>query len=78
MGVYGPERKWLIEGHGVVPDIAVDNLPHATFRGEDRQLETAVRHLLDRIAADPRPVPEPPPFPDKSSPDNRRKKPPGR
>jgi len=24
-------RKGLIEGHGVEPDIVVDNLPHATF-----------------------------------------------
>ena len=27
-GVYGPEGKWLIEGHGVDPDVVVDNLPH--------------------------------------------------
>ena len=36
MGVYGPEGKWLIEGHGVDPDIVVDNLPHATFGGQRR------------------------------------------
>ena len=34
IGVYGPEGQWLIEGHGVDPDIVVDNLPHATFTGE--------------------------------------------
>ena len=34
IGVYGPEGKWLIEGHGVDPDIVVDNLPHATFSTE--------------------------------------------
>ena len=28
-GVFGPEGDWLIEGHGVDPDIVVDNLPHA-------------------------------------------------
>ena len=38
-GVFGPEGKWLIEGHGVDPDIVVDNLPHATFEGQDAQLE---------------------------------------
>ena len=37
-GVYGPEGEWLIEGHGVDPDIVVDNLPHATFKGDDAQL----------------------------------------
>ncbi len=35
-GVYGPDGKWLIEGHGVDPDIVVDNLPHATYEGTTR------------------------------------------
>jgi tricorn protease len=61
-GVYGPEGEWLIEGHGVDPDIVVDNLPHATFAGEDAQLEAAVDYLLERIEEDPRPVPPPPPY----------------
>jgi tricorn protease len=67
-GVYGPEGKWLIEGHGVDPDIIVDNLPHATFMGEDAQLEAAVNLLKEEIRNDPRPVPAPPPYPDKSFP----------
>jgi tricorn protease len=62
-GVFGPEGKWLIEQHGVDPDIVVDNLPHATFNGSDAQLETAVRELLRTIEQQPRPVPAPPPFP---------------
>lgn len=65
LGVYGPEGNWLIEGHGVDPDIVVDNLPHATFEGRDAQLEAAVAHLKDLIARDPRPVPGPE-VPDKS------------
>jgi tricorn protease len=65
-GVYGPEREWLIEGHGVEPDIVVDNLPHATFGGEDAQLEAAVRHLLKRIEEEPVDVPPAPGYPDKS------------
>jgi tricorn protease len=65
-GVYGPERKWLIEGHGVDPDIVVDNLPHTTFNGSDAQLDAAIKHLEDAIAGDPRPVPAPPAYPDKS------------
>lgn len=63
-GVYGPERKWLIEGHGLEPDMEVDNLPHATFMGKDAQLEAAVKHLQDLIKEDPRTVPAPPPHPD--------------
>ena len=66
MGVYGPEGKWLIEGHGVDPDIVVDNLPHATFGGSDAQLDAAMKYLKDRIRLDPRPVPQPPPYPNKA------------
>ncbi|MGZ5487092.1 MAG: S41 family peptidase, partial [Candidatus Aminicenantales bacterium] len=64
-GVYGPEGEWLIEGHGVVPDIVVDNLPHAAFNGKDAQLEAAVKHLQELIAKDPVDVPKHPPYPDK-------------
>ncbi|MBD3236576.1 MAG: protease, partial [Candidatus Eisenbacteria bacterium] len=62
-GVYGPEGRWLIEGHGVEPDIEVDNLPHATFRGQDAQLDAAIAHLQALIREDPRDVPPPPPYP---------------
>jgi tricorn protease len=65
-GVYGPEGKWLIEGHGVEPDITVDNLPHATFEGSDAQLQAALDLLKKEIQEDPRPVPQHPPYPDKS------------
>ena len=65
-GVYGPEGEWLIEGHGVEPDIVVDNLPHATFLGQDAQLRTAIAHLQELIREDPRDVPPPPPYPSKA------------
>lgn len=63
-GVYGPEGAWLIEGHGVEPDLIVDNLPHATFGGADAQLDAAIAHLKALIAKDPRPVPKAPAYPD--------------
>lgn len=66
-GVYGPEGRWLIEGHGVDPDIVVDNLPRATFEGQDAQLDAAIAHLQALIREDPRDVPEPPPYPDWSN-----------
>jgi tricorn protease len=66
MGVYGPEGKWLVEGHGVDPDIVVDNLPWATFQGKDAQLETAIDFLKKQIAAEPTPVTPAPQHPDKS------------
>jgi len=65
-GVYGPEREWLIEQIGVVPDIEVDNLPHTTFNGSDAQLDAAIQYLLEQIENDPRPVPPPPAYPDRA------------
>ena len=66
IGVYGPERAWLIEGHGVDPDIVVDNLPHATFMGKDAQLEAAIQHLERLIREKPNVVPAAPEYPNKS------------
>jgi tricorn protease len=65
LGVYA-DGKWLIEGHGVEPDITVDNMPHATFTGTDAQLQAAIDLLKQQIKDDPRPVPPHPPYPDKS------------
>lgn len=66
IGVYGPEGEWLIEGHGVEPDIVVDNLPHSTFNGEDAQLDYAIAHLQERIREQPITVPPPPEYPNKA------------
>lgn len=72
-GVYGPEGTWLIEGWGVEPDVVVDNLPAATFRGEDAQLEAAIEHLERRVAEEPIPDLAPPAYPDKSFRNNTRR-----
>lgn len=66
VGVYGPEGQWLIEGRGVEPDLPVDNLPHATFQGQDAQLETAVHYLREQIRLKPIPTPTAPPHPNKA------------
>jgi tricorn protease len=65
-GVYGPEGKWLIEGHGVDPDIIVDNLPNESFKGKDAQLEYAIKYLKEQIKKEPVTIPPPPAYPDKS------------
>jgi tricorn protease len=73
-GVYGEKLgedsgqavEWLIEGVGFIPDIEVINLPKATFDGGDAQLDAAIEHLKSLIKSDPRPVPSPPAYPDKS------------
>lgn len=62
-GVFGPEGKWLIEGHGVEPDIVVDNLPHATFNGQDAQLDAAVKYLQQKLKEEPVELPQTPPYP---------------
>ncbi len=63
---YGLDGTWLIEGHGVDPDIEVQNMPGDVLRGKDAQLEAAISNILERLAEDPMEIPPPPPFPDKS------------
>jgi len=65
-GVFGPQGDWLIEGHGVDPDIVVDNLPHATFEGEDAQLDAAIEFLQEKIRQEPVEDWIMPPHPDKA------------
>jgi len=71
-GVYSGDGEWLIEGRGFEPDIVLDNLPHETFNGKDAQLEAAIELLQKQIAEDPREVPPPPAYPDKSFKNNRK------
>ncbi|MFA6044287.1 MAG: S41 family peptidase [Phycisphaerales bacterium] len=66
IGVYGLQGDWLIEGHGVDPDVVVENLPHATFKGQDAQLEAAIRYLQKEISEHPVDVPPAPKHPIKS------------
>jgi tricorn protease len=66
-GVYGPEGQWLIEGHGVDPDVVVDNGPRSTFDGKDEQLDAAIRYLEDKIRAEPVKDIPPPPYPHKGA-----------
>jgi tricorn protease len=45
----------LVENKGVEPDIVVENLPHATFAGEDAQLDAAIHTLQEKLKSDPVP-----------------------
>ena len=50
--MYGLDSKWVIENHGVDPDIVVDDRPD-DFEGQhDLQLETAVGLLMRQIGPD--------------------------
>jgi len=50
---HAKDGAWIIEGVGVSPDIEVVNPPRETFEGHDRQLETAVKLLQDKLAKEP-------------------------
>jgi tricorn protease len=67
-GLYGANGQWLIEGHGVDPDVRVENMPADVLKGKDPQLEAAVSYLLNRLKADPMAAPAHPPYPDKARP----------
>ncbi|MEN9865174.1 MAG: hypothetical protein RL748_764 [Pseudomonadota bacterium] len=47
------DGRWLVEGVGVAPDVEVENMPHASFKGQDQQLETALKMLLEKIRSNP-------------------------
>ena len=51
--VFDMEGNWVVEGHGVSPNVEVDNLPHATFNGQDAQLEAAVKYLKKQLRKKP-------------------------
>ena len=48
--------QWIVENHGVDPDILLDNDPIREFAGEDQQLEKAVEVALEQIK-DRKPLP---------------------
>ncbi|WP_397596046.1 S41 family peptidase [Silanimonas sp.] len=52
-GQFGADGRWLIEGRGVSPDVEVDNLPRESYAGRDRQLETALAMLKEKLSASP-------------------------
>ncbi|MBB3122397.1 S41 family peptidase [Pseudoduganella violacea] len=54
-GQFGMDGQWLIEGVGVAPDVEVENPPHATFKGQDRQLEVAIDLLQKKLKEQPVP-----------------------
>jgi tricorn protease len=63
---YSTDSKWVIEGHGVDPDIVVDNDPAKEYAGIDQQLDKAIEVIKDDLKNWPKDLPAIPPFPDKS------------
>lgn len=60
-------KNWTVEGHGVDPDIVVDNDPWKEFHGEDQQLDKAIDHILNELKTRGREIPSAPPHPNKSA-----------
>jgi len=65
---FGADGRWLLEGHGVAPDFEVINPPHASWQGQDAQLQAALDHLLRRLEEEPINQPEAEPIPPRGTP----------
>jgi tricorn protease len=61
------EGRWMIEGHGVDPDISVEEDPVEVLRGRDPQLERAIAELLRQLPATPAGLPGRPVAPVKTT-----------
>ncbi|EGM78965.1 Tol biopolymer transport system, periplasmic component-related protein [Rheinheimera sp. A13L] len=46
---FDKDGRWIIEGRGVSPDVMVDNLPYASFNGQDAQLSYAISLLQKQL-----------------------------
>lgn len=57
--------KWVIEGHGVDPDVVIDNDPALEYEGTDQQLNKAIEIILKQMKDYPE-TPAIPAFPDKT------------
>jgi tricorn protease len=52
--------EWIIEGHGVDPDIEVDNDPKSVIQGKDPQLERGIAELMKKLKEKPYELPKRP------------------
>jgi len=52
-GIYSTDGKWIIEGHGVDPDIPVEDDPSLMAKGADPQLECAIKEVLKALKKNP-------------------------
>ena len=60
------DKGWTIEGHGVDPDIVIDNDPYQEYIGNDAQLNKGIEEIMNELKTQEKNVPPVPPFPDKS------------
>jgi tricorn protease len=60
------EGQYVIEGHGVDPDIVVENDPAAVIDGHDPQLERGIAEVMKALQTNPKKLPSRPPDPVKT------------
>ena len=65
-GTADADGRWIIEGHGVDPDIVVAQDPVEVLHGHDPQLERAIGELMKLLPPMPAGLPQRPPPPDKT------------
>jgi tricorn protease len=58
-------KEWIIEGHGVDPDIVIDNDPAKEYAGEDQQLQKAIEMILEELKTQEKTLPPAPSYPKK-------------
>lgn len=54
---------FIIEGHGVDPDIEIANDPYLEYLGDDQQLNKAIEIILEKLNTESQEAPEIPEFP---------------
>jgi tricorn protease len=59
--IYGLDSQWVLENHGVEPDMTVEDSPADWLAGHDVQLEAGVNYLLGELKKHPGGLPPPPP-----------------
>jgi len=65
-GIYSTDGRWIVEGHGVDPDIEVVDDPSLMQNGGDPQLERAIQEVMKRLEAGPPQRPARPSYPNRS------------
>jgi tricorn protease len=66
---FAPNGDWVIESHGVDPDIVVENDPAREYMGIDDQLDKAIEVIRSQMSKSNE-IPPVPPFPDRVHPHN--------
>jgi tricorn protease len=65
-GIYSLDGEWIVEGHGVDPDIEVPEDPADYVDGGDPQLDRAIEEVMKELRRNPPRPPQKPRYEDRS------------